>query len=109
MIFSLVACGKQTQGELLDVDQENAGIMTETSEVKDTNTADIDYDTEANGEMSSQMILKFDDKEIPVIWEDNDSVRELKEQAALGNITVSMSMYGGNEQVVYGFFCLNIV
>ena len=46
-----------------------------------------------------ELKLYFNDTEIPVTWEDNDTVRELSEEAAKGDITVSMSMYGGWEQV----------
>ena len=45
------------------------------------------------------MILKIDSKTIPVIWEDNDSVKELKKQAEKAEINISMSKYGGFEQV----------
>ncbi|WP_330370839.1 cyclophilin-like fold protein [Butyrivibrio proteoclasticus] len=42
------------------------------------------------------MKLSIDGKEMPVTWEDNDSVNELKEICPL---KVNMSMYGGFEQV----------
>ena len=42
------------------------------------------------------MTLTIDGKEMPVNWEDNASVKELKEICPL---TVNMSMYGGFEQV----------
>ena len=42
------------------------------------------------------MTLSIDGKEMPVTWEDNDSVNELKEICPL---KVNMSMYGGFEQV----------
>ena len=44
------------------------------------------------------MVLKIAGTEVPVTWEDNASVKELKELAANG-LTISMSMYGGFEQV----------
>ena len=44
------------------------------------------------------MILQIDGKEIPVTWEDNDSVDALRELAADG-LEIQMSMYGGFEQV----------
>ncbi len=45
--------------------------------------------------------MKFfiNEKEIPVIWEENDSVYELMEEVNKKDIVVNMSMYGGNEQV----------
>ena len=42
------------------------------------------------------MTLSIDGKEMPVTWEDNTSVNELKEICPL---KVDMSMYGGFEQV----------
>lgn len=49
---------------------------------------------------SEEMILRIGDKKLPVIWEDNDSVNEIKELAKEG-LSISMSMYGGFEQVGY--------
>ena len=45
------------------------------------------------------MKLYFNDTEIPVIWEDNQTVQELMEEAGKGDIVVQMSMYSDNEQV----------
>lgn len=43
-----------------------------------------------------KMILKINETEVPVTWESNDSVEELK---GLLPLTIQMSMYGGFEQV----------
>ena len=45
------------------------------------------------------MKLYFNDTEIPVIWEDNQTVQELMEEAGKGDIIVQMAMYSDNEQV----------
>ena len=45
------------------------------------------------------MKLYFDDIEIPVIWEDNQTVQELMEEAGKDDIVVHMSTYSDNEQV----------
>ena len=45
------------------------------------------------------MKLFINDTEVPVVWESCAAVEELKAEAAKGPITVSMSMYGGWEQV----------
>ena len=45
------------------------------------------------------MKIYFNDTEIPVIWEDNQTVQELIEEAGKGDIVVQMSMYSDNEQV----------
>lgn len=46
-----------------------------------------------------ELKLFFNNTEIPVIWEHNDTVKELYDETANGDIEVAMSMYGGNEQV----------
>lgn len=46
----------------------------------------------------STMVLKISGTEVPVIWEDNASVKDLQKLAANG-LKISMSKYGGFEQV----------
>ena len=43
--------------------------------------------------------LYFNDMEVPVIWENNQTVQELMEEAGKGDVVVQMSMYSDNEQV----------
>ena len=45
------------------------------------------------------MKLFINDVEVPVIWEENDSVAELWEDASKGDMIISMSMYSDFEQV----------
>ena len=45
------------------------------------------------------LTMKINGRNIPVIWEDNESVQAIKEQASKSPVTVDMSMYGGFEQV----------
>ena len=54
-------------------------------------------DQDENARFAS-LTMMVDDTEVPVHWEDNESLQELKELAASG-LTISMSMYGGFEQV----------
>ncbi len=54
---------------------------------------------EAEDIMEKSLHLYIDDKEIAVAWEQNESVDALIELAAESPLTVSMSMYGGFEQV----------
>ena len=56
--------------------------------------------TAASTEVSDMrsLIMKIGDREVDVAWEDNDSVKELKNLASSG-LTIEMSMYGGFEQV----------
>lgn len=48
--------------------------------------------------MPEEMVLTINGTEVPVIWEDNDSVKALARIAASG-LTITMSPYGGFEQV----------
>lgn len=47
----------------------------------------------------NEMKLWINEREIPVVWEENDTVEALTQQAAQGDIVVAMSMYSDNEQV----------
>lgn len=47
----------------------------------------------------NDMKLFINDKEIPVSWESNDSVKEIMKDVANNEIAVEMSMYSDNEQV----------
>ncbi len=51
-----------------------------------------------SGDREIAMTLYIDDREVPVIWENNDSVAELEDLAS-GELIIPMSMYGGFEQV----------
>ena len=48
--------------------------------------------------MHGEMVLMINGTEVPVIWEDNDSVKELAEISD-GSLAIEMSMYGVFEQV----------
>lgn len=46
-----------------------------------------------------ELKMKIDGQELPVVWEDNESVDALLTLASDSPVTVAMSMYGGFEQV----------
>jgi hypothetical protein len=50
-------------------------------------------------EEENMLQLKIGDTLVPVTWEDNESVRALRALAEDEGLTISMSMYGGFEQV----------
>ena len=87
-ILYLSACGSTTNNQ--SEDMSNADILDKEIVDGETNTA--------SGE-ESEMKLFINDVEIPVIWEENDSVAELMEDASKGDIIISMSMYSDFEQV----------
>lgn len=68
--------------------------------VKDANMIMTIGDTNDSDEVvkDTKMIMTIGDTKVDVSWEDNDSVRELKELAEK-NLLIQMSMYGGFEQV----------
>lgn len=84
---------------------ESTTIATEaTSEVTPTESATTseseatDSETTAETAKEKTMVLKIGDTKVPVTWEDNDSVSDLK-ALAKDSLTIEMSMYGGFEQV----------
>ena len=84
----LTGCGSNTESDVTII----GGADGPTSVFL---AAKIDEDdTEEAKEIA--MTLSIDGKEMPVTWEDNASVNELKEICPL---KVDMSMYGGFEQV----------
>ncbi|MDE6529935.1 MAG: hypothetical protein K2K96_04095 [Lachnospiraceae bacterium] len=83
---------EQTQGE-----EKTQEEIQEEQTQEETTPVSMDENYQMGDE--SDMKLYINDQEIPVIWEDNETVLELMEQAANSDITVQMSMYSDNEQV----------
>ena len=78
---------------------ETEDVATETEEEATETEEEATEDTEETEESGEMMRFYINDTELEVTWEDNDSVRALKEIASKGPITIGMSMYGGFEQV----------
>ena len=78
LLFVLCACNKK--------EIDNEPIKTETDEV-----------VKENDNMNLKLFI--DEKEVPVIWEDNESVKALYEFAINNPLSIDMRMYGGFEQV----------
>ena len=70
-------------------------IVSNTSNNTSQN-AEAEHDLKGK---ENYMKLFINDKEIPVTWESNDSVKEIMENVANNEIVVEMSMYSDNEQV----------
>ena len=70
-------------------DTESSDNETANNESSENENADKEYE---------EMKLFINGEEVPVTWEENESVEALKELVPL---TVEMSMYGGFEQVGY--------
>lgn len=79
LIFGITGCSK----EIIESDHSIKNDLVQTEESNEV----------------AELKVFINDTEIPVIWEYNDTVNELFDETADGDIVVSMSMYGGNEQV----------
>ena len=74
--------------------------ISNTTVGADGNMSKLDIsNTTVGGDINmSKLVLKIDDQEVDVSWEDNESVNDLKALAKNG-LRVNMSMYGGFEVV----------
>ena len=96
----LVYCRSGNRGEVVT---ETPDTDASQESVHESEIADISQESEPESQMTDEektdMKLKIGDTEVPVIWEENESVDALKALAAEGPLTIHMSMYGGFEQV----------
>lgn len=60
---------------------------------------EISVKSDDGGYTAENMKMKIGNKEVDVIWEDNESVKALREFVGSETISINMSMYGGFEQV----------
>ncbi len=97
MILCLAGCANSKEASASTT--ENISVPETDLSVSEADETATEDSTSEETEGESIMKLYFDDKEILVTWENNDTVRELMEEASKGTITVSMSMYSNNEQV----------
>lgn len=83
---------------------EFGGINTWTGEIV-TETPDAgnskENETEAQEKKEEKQVMKLviGETQVPVTWEENESVNALMELADKAPLTIQMSMYGGFEQV----------
>lgn len=113
LVLCFVGCGnanRESVGEPVQtntessmketVDTSEEGIVKTDEHVEETTVEQASTNAESSeGEDVASMKLYINETEIPVIWEENRSVREIMEEAAKGDIIVAMSMYSDNEQV----------
>ncbi len=89
MIIALTYCGKSNNTPTQTTDEPSTTITT---------PSDDNQITKEDETANMKLTLKINDIEVDVIWNDNDSVRALKNLAKEG-LTINMSKYGGFEQV----------
>lgn len=84
LLVVITGCNSKqaASSEILSVESQQSSIPEETT------TERID----------AEMKMYINDVEIPVTWENNQSVNALKDDLQMGDIVISMSMYSNNEQ-----------
>ena len=90
LIMTLALSGCASHG-IKPAEPQTAPAQPETAVPEESTIAE-----EASTEMTNTMRLLIGETEVPVTWEENASVDELRELCPL---TIQMSMYGGFEQV----------
>ena len=80
---------------------ENAAATEADSVIKETEENIYTEEISTVSEISemNELTLEIDSVKIPVTWEDNESVEALKELCETEPLVITMSMYGGFEQV----------
>ncbi len=84
-----------------EASQQNMGSFT-TSESLSADSTEEEYSSDEMTEEKSEVSklkMMIGDTEVSVDWVDNEAVTALKEMAGESPIEISMSMYGGFEQV----------
>ena len=87
-------------GEVVTETPDADSSQESESETQDTDSPqESEPEAQMTDEEKTDMKLKIGDTEVPVIWEENESVDALAALAAEGPLTIQLSMYGGFEQV----------
>lgn len=90
-----MGCGAKNTDKLKEsqtVTESLSDNATEKDNVTAINNNEASYE-------DTNMNLYINETNIPVTWEDNDTVKEIRKEALLGDIVISMSMYSDFEQV----------
>ena len=102
-MFSLFGCGKPEHDVRIGVKRQNtmetdpnASAASLGEEEKKDEEGMEELSVKNINENPDEMMLLINDTEVPILWEDNESVAELRE---LSPLTIKMSKYGGFEQV----------
>ena len=98
-VLALLLTGCGAQSEEPSVPEQEASTPTEAPLAEPETAAETEPQNENREESEPTMKLKINDTAVEVAWEDNKSVDALRELARSEPLTISMSMYGGFEQV----------
>ena len=101
----LTGCGIQTAATTVEAQETPAQTAEPTAQqfesesiTEETPVLEAEQ-TEITEEAEPVMKLKINDTAVEVLWEDNESVEAIFNLVAAEPLTISMSMYGGFEQV----------
>lgn len=109
MMLTAFGCSNQDAEEETTDTSEN--VQTEEPDTlnQDENLTDNENENaieavtetlnESEKEQENKMVLKINNEEVLVEWEDNESVEALQKICSEEALTIQLSMYGGNEQV----------
>ena len=101
----LTGCGIQTTATTVEAQEtpvpttEPTAQQFESESLTEATPVLEAKQTEITEEAEAVMKLKINDTVVEVLWEDNESVEALFNLVAAEPLTISMSMYGGFEQV----------
>ena len=114
LVFIIAACNPSSQDVYEELSKteitDNSSAESNTDiikQIEETKSSDDETDDQKQTivmndsndfEKDANMIMTIGNTKVDVSWEDNDSVRELRELAEK-NLLIQMSMYGGFEQV----------
>ncbi len=114
LVFIIAACNPSSQDVYEELSKteitDNSSAESDTDiikQIEETKSSDDETDDQKQTivmndsndfEKDANMIMTIGDTKVDVSWEDNGSVRELRELAEK-NLLIQMSMYGGFEQV----------
>ncbi len=82
--------------KVTDSEDVVGGETKVNDEIESNKETKVSNEIKKNEEQN--MVMKIGDTSVDVTWEDNDSIKELNKLAESG-LSISMSMYGGFEQV----------
>lgn len=109
MMLTAFGCSNQDAEEETTDTSEN--VQTEEPDTlnQDENLTDNENENaieavtetlnESEKEQENKMVLKINNEEVLVEWEDNESVEALQKICSEEALTIQLSMYGGYEQV----------
>ena len=97
LLFGMTGCSTSPSVESSDTTVATTAVQTTGESVSET-TAPKETTVVNDTEAVKSMVLMIGNTEVPVVWEDNASVDELR-LLAENELSIDMSMYGGFEQV----------